>query len=163
MTTATGFVGRNDELGVLAERFAAAEMGYPQVVHLEGEAGSGKSTLLARFLGSLSDVVTVQAGGDEDEMLLSYGLVDQLEHGTSTEPATDPMAVGARLLELVDQLQSDGRVVVLAIDDLQWADRPSSRAVLFALRRLSGRQGAHGRVGSGWRVDRSWLGSVPRR
>jgi hypothetical protein len=25
---------------------------------------------------------------------------------------------------------------VLAIDDLQWADRPSSRAVLFALRRL---------------------------
>src|ERR1039458_6102797 len=31
---------------------------------------------------------------------------------------------------------ADGQVVVLAIDDLQWADRPSSRAVLFALRRL---------------------------
>jgi hypothetical protein len=46
------------------------------------------------------------------------------------------MAVGARLVDLLDRLQSDGQVVVLAIDDLQWADRPSSRAVLFALRRL---------------------------
>ena len=136
MPTATGFVGRNDELGILAERLAAAAMGHPQIVHLEGEAGSGKSTLLARFLGSLSDVVLLQAGGDEDEMLLSYGVVDQLEPGTSREPATDPMAVGAALLDLLDQLQSDGRVVVLAIDDLHWADRPSSRAILFALRRL---------------------------
>ena len=136
MPTATGFVGRNDELGILAERFAAAAMGHPQIVHLEGEAGSGKSTLLARFLGSLSDVVLLRAGGDEDEMLLSYGVVDQLEPGTSRGPATDPMAVGAALLDLLDQLQSDGRVVVLAIDDLHWVDRPSSRAILFALRRL---------------------------
>ena len=111
-------------------------MGHPQIVHLEGEAGSGKSTLLARFVGSLSDIVLLQAGGDEDEMLLSYGVVDQLEPRTSREPATDPMAIGAALLDLLDQLQSDGRVVVLAIDDLQWADRPSSRAILFALRRL---------------------------
>ena len=46
------------------------------------------------------------------------------------------MAVGARLLDLLDRLQTGGQVVVLVIDDLQWADRPSSRAVLFALRRL---------------------------
>jgi DNA-binding CsgD family transcriptional regulator/tetratricopeptide (TPR) repeat protein len=136
VTDQVGFVGRNDELGILAERFAAAAMGDPQVVHLEGESGSGKSTLLARFVGSLSDIVLLQASGDEDEMLLSYGVVDQLEPGTSREPATDPMAVGARLLDLLDRRQSDGRAVVLTIDDLQWADRPSSRAVLFALRRL---------------------------
>ena len=46
------------------------------------------------------------------------------------------MAVGARLVDLLDRLQSDSEVVVLVIDDLQWVDRPSSRAVLFALRRL---------------------------
>ena len=46
------------------------------------------------------------------------------------------MAVGARLVDLLDRLQADNQVVVLAIDDLQWADRPSARAVLFALRRL---------------------------
>jgi predicted ATPase len=33
-------------------------------------------------------------------------------------------------------LQSDGQVVVIVVDDLQWVDRSSSRAVLFALRRL---------------------------
>ena len=46
------------------------------------------------------------------------------------------MAVGARLLDLFDRLQSGGKVVLLTVDDLQWADRPSARAVLFALRRL---------------------------
>ena len=111
-------------------------MGYPQVVHLEGEPGSGKSTLLSQFLGSVSDAVIVQVGGDEDEMLLSYGVLDQVEAGAPTEPVADPMAVGVTLLELLDRLQSGGRVVVLTIDDLQWVDRPSARAMLFALRRL---------------------------
>ena len=133
---ATGFVGRQVELSILTERCVAAEMGYPQVVHLEGEAGSGKSTLLSRFLGTLPNAVIVQAGGDEDEVLLSYGVIDQLEPGSFTEPGADPMAVGVSLLELLDRLQSDGQVVVLVVDDLQWVDRPSSRALLFALRRL---------------------------
>jgi hypothetical protein len=77
----TGFVVRQVELGILTERFAAAEMGYPQVVHLEGEAGSGKSTLLSRFLGSLPNAVIVQTGGDEDETLVSNGVIDQMEPG----------------------------------------------------------------------------------
>jgi hypothetical protein len=46
------------------------------------------------------------------------------------------MAVGARLLDLLDRRQAGGQVVVLVIDGLQWVDRPPSRAVLFALRRL---------------------------
>ena len=136
MSTPVGFVGRQSELRILGERLAAAGMGHPQVVCVEGEAGEGKSTLLSRFLGSLSNAVVLEAGGDEAETLLSYGIIDQLQPGAVTEPGTDPMAVGARLLDLLDRLQADGRVVVLVIDDLQWADRPSSRAVLFALRRL---------------------------
>ena len=131
-----GFVGRKQELRVLEDRLTAARAGDPQVVYLEGDPGAGKSTLLARFLGSLSDVVVLQAGGDEEEALLSYGVIDQLQSGSATEPGMDPMAAGARMLDLFDQLQTDGHVVVLAIDDLQWADRPSSRAILFALRRL---------------------------
>jgi ATP/maltotriose-dependent transcriptional regulator MalT len=132
----SAFVGRREELGILADRLAAAELGHPQVVFLEGDAGSGKSTLLSQFLGSLSNAVLLQGGGDEDETLLSYGVVDQLEPGAITEPGTDPMAVGARLLDLLDRLQTEDHVVVLALEDLQWADRPSLRAVLFALRRL---------------------------
>jgi DNA-binding CsgD family transcriptional regulator len=131
-----GFVGRQRELRILSERLAAAEMGQPQVVYVEGEAGGGKSTLLSRFLGSLADAVILQAGGDEAETLLSYGVTDQLQPGASTKPGTDPLAVGVRLLDLFDRLQSGGQVVVVAIDDLHWADRPSARALLFALRRL---------------------------
>ena len=137
MSASAGFVGRRGELGILGERLAAAETGHPQVVYVEGEAGGGKSTLLSpvpRLAAAAPSIL--QVGGDEAETLLSYGLVDQLHPGTVTEPGTDPMAVGARLLDLLDRLQADGQVVVLAIDDLQWADRPSSRAVLFALRRL---------------------------
>ena len=136
MSSRAGFVGRQSELRILGERLAAAEMGQPQVVYVEGEAGGGKSTLLSQFLGSLADAVVLQVGGDEAETLLSYGVIDQLPPGVLTEPGTDPMAVGVRLLDLFDRLQSGGQVVVLAIDDLHWVDRPSVRAVLFALRRL---------------------------
>ena len=108
----------------------------PQVVYVEADPGAGKSTLLSHFLGSLSNAAVLEVGGDEEETLLTYGVVDQLEPGLQAEPGTDPMAVGAQLLDLFDRLQADSEVVVLAIDDLQWADRPSSRAVLFALRRL---------------------------
>jgi DNA-binding CsgD family transcriptional regulator len=136
MSTPAGFVGRHRELRALDACLAAARRGQPQVAYLEGEAGGGKSTLLSRFLGSVPDAVVLAAGGDEAETLLSYGVIDQLQPGAVTEPGTDPMAVGTRLLDLLDRRQAGGRVVVLVIDDLQWADRPSSRAVLFALRRL---------------------------
>jgi len=136
VATSAGFVGRQRELRVLEGRLAAAQLGRPQVVFVEAEAGGGKSTLLSQFLSRLVDVVVLEAGADEAETLLPYGVIDQLQPGTLTDPGTDPMAVGARLVDQLDRLQSDGRVVVLSVDDLQWADRPSSRAVLFALRRL---------------------------
>ncbi len=136
MSTSVGFVGRQDELRVLEEGLAAAQQGHPKVVYIEAEAGAGKSTLLAQFVASLSNAVVLEIGGDESETLLSYGVIDQLQPGTVTEPGTDPMAAGARLVDLLDHLQADSQVVVLAIDDLQWADRPSLRAMLFALRRL---------------------------
>jgi len=55
MSTQVGFVGRERELQVLDQQLAAAAMGRPQVVFVEGEAGAGKSALLTRFLDSHSD------------------------------------------------------------------------------------------------------------
>jgi ATP/maltotriose-dependent transcriptional regulator MalT len=131
-----GFVGRQVEIGILNECLAAARLGNPQVVYVEGDAGAGKSTLLSRFITSVSDAAVLEVAGDEAEALLAYGIIDQLQPDAAREPGMDPMAVGSQLLDLFDQLQTDDAVAVLAIDDLQWADRPSSRAVLFALRRL---------------------------
>jgi DNA-binding CsgD family transcriptional regulator len=157
MNAPVGFVGRQSELRILGERLAAAGKGHPQVVYVEGEAGGGKSTLLSRFLGSLPNAVVLEVGGDEAETLLSYGIIDQLQPGTFTEPGTDPMAAGARLLDLLDRLQADGQVVVLAIDDLHWADRPSLRALLFALRRLRADKAlVVVSTRAGWLADPGW-------
>jgi len=57
-------------------------------------------------------------------------------HGS--ELVDDPVTVGTRLLELLDRL--GGAPVILAVDDANWADRPSMQAVIFALRRLAADQ-----------------------
>ena len=136
MTDLDGFVGRQKELRILDERLSDAESGRPQVVFVEAEAGAGKSTLLSWFLTLHPNVVALSTSGDEAETLLSYGVMDQLLPGALTEPGADPMAIGAQLVDFLDRLQNGDKVVVLTIDDVQWTDRLSMRAILFALRRL---------------------------
>src|SRR5919202_4760372 len=50
-------------------------------------------------------------------------------------PVDEPVSVGARLLELIGDLDGK-RPAVLVVDDAPWADLDSLRALLFALRRL---------------------------
>ncbi len=145
------FVGRQSELAVLRERLLAATNGTPQTVLVQGPAGIGKTALVEHFLAELAadpSSVVVRASGEDTEQLLAYGVMDQLvrsvpDTGSSRVRATatddqghleDPVTVGTRFLELLDRLA--GTTVVVAIDDAQWADRPSLQAVMFALRRL---------------------------
>ena len=165
------FVGRAGELAVLEAAAAAARSGEPKVVLVEGEAGAGKSTLLARFAARLAGAVVLRAGGDEAELLLPYGIVDQLvasARGTGRPPGllaaqlsdgVDPLAVGADLVMWLGQCCRGQTMVLAVIDDLQWADGPSARALLFAVRRLqadqvlvvvSARAGELFRLGEGW-------------
>ena len=154
---------------------------------VEGEPGAGKSSLLGRFAAGLTGAAVLRASGDEAELLLPYGVVGQLvasAHGAGGSPpgllaaelsdGVDPLAVGADLLVWLGQFPA---AVLVVIDDLQWADRPSARALLFALRRLqaervlvvvSGRPGELARLGEGWlrflagdhRVSRVRLGGL---
>ena len=143
------FVGRADELAVLEAAAAEARGGRPKVVLVEGEAGIGKSALLARFAAGLADAAVLRASGDEAERLVPYGIVAQLvasARGAGGSPpgllaselngAVDPLAVGAELVIWLGQVCCGQKMVLACIDDLQWADGPSARALLFAVRRL---------------------------
>ena len=59
---------------------------------------------------------------------------------TDPEPGLDPHAVGRGLVQAIRVLESCGPLV-LALDDIQWLDAPSSRAISFAVRRLKGSVG----------------------
>ena len=165
------FVGRAGELAVLEAAAAAARGGQPQVVLVEGGAGAGKSSLLARFAAGLGSAAVLRAGGDEAELLLPYGVVGQLvasARGAGGRPGllagqlsdqVDPLAVGADLVVWLGQCGRGQPMVLVVVDDLQWADGPSARALLFAVRRLqadrvlvvaAARPGELARLGEGW-------------
>jgi DNA-binding CsgD family transcriptional regulator len=50
--------------------------------------------------------------------------------------AVDPVAVALAVLALLRSMSADGPAVVVAVDDLQWVDAPSLRALTYAFRRL---------------------------
>jgi ATP/maltotriose-dependent transcriptional regulator MalT len=144
MPTDDPFVGRADELALLNAEMQRVTGGEPRLVWLTGEAGIGKTSLVRRFVGGLSGVRVLWAGGDENETDLPYGVVNQLltdlpasepGSGLALRPDADPLAVGADLLSELGTLQTSGPVLVV-IDDAQWADHRSAQAVVFVARRL---------------------------
>ena len=170
---ATGaiFVGRPQELTVLKAAATAARAGQPAVVLVEGEAGIGKSTLLSRFASRQPGAMVLRASGDEAERLLPYGIVDQLTASAGDDgdlpgllasdlnDGVDPLAVGTDLVAWLGRISASHEMVLGIIDDLQWADGPSARALLFAARRLqaarvlivvSARSAELVRLGQGW-------------
>jgi len=165
------FVGRLEELTALNAAATAARAGQPAVVLVEGEAGIGKTTLLSRFVSGLTGAMVLRASGDEAERLLPYGIVDQLTSSAGDDrglpglltsdlnDGVDPLAVGADLVTWLGRMSASHEMVLGIIDDLQWADGPSARALLFAARRLrtarvlivvSARSAELVRLGQGW-------------
>src|SRR5437016_761305 len=119
------FVGRHRDLAFLAAELDQVRAGHPRVVLIEGTAGIGKTALLNRFLAGSSDAQMLWASGEESEVLLAYGVLDQLLRpaivtGTPAEPRRIPLedhlTVGAQLLDFLGSLQEQGPVIV-RIDD----------------------------------------------
>ena len=145
------FVGRSPELAALSAALAAARASEPQVVLIQGDAGIGKSSLISEFIDGQRGVAVVTVSGEEAEAFLPYGLIQQLAAGAVAASAdavagldllsggpcadADPLKVGVELLALISSLQACEAVAVV-IEDLQWIDLASARALLFACRRL---------------------------
>jgi DNA-binding CsgD family transcriptional regulator len=129
---------------------------------LEGEAGIGKTTLwsagvaaagtrgfhvlvsrpveaetkmafaaLADLLGPLLDKSLIHLPAPQ-KRAVEIALLRSEDAG----PVPDLRAIGTGLLNIL-KIAGASAPVVLAIDDIQWLDRPSAAALQFALRRLS--------------------------
>ncbi|MET0422481.1 MAG: AAA family ATPase [Actinoplanes sp.] len=142
---ATLFVGRARESERLGNCADEVRSGASRLVVVEGEAGIGKTSLVRGFTASLDDFTVLWATADPAESDFPYGVIGQLARRAGldgfpllAEPAagTTPHVVGGQLLLLLGELQQPGRPVALVVDDLHWADRESTQALGFVLRRL---------------------------
>lgn len=139
------FVGRDRERARLAEILTGRVTDRSAGIALAtGPPGIGKTSLLAAAVADhLTSVegLVVDGSGDELERDFDFGLVDQL---LRRWPQHDPMPprdgpaadVGAWLLRQLDGI-SENRSVLLVIDDVQFVDAASLRAITFVARRLS--------------------------
>ncbi len=157
-----GDAARREEWRAVSEILTRSSV-EPCALVVEGEAGIGKTTfwLAAREHARESGFRVLSARPAASESVLAYasladmltgidpsvyeGLVFQQRHAidhvllrsNTVESPTDPRAVAAGFLSVVDKLSEQGPVL-LAIDDLQWLDPSSASVVAFAARRFAG-------------------------
>jgi DNA-binding CsgD family transcriptional regulator len=154
--------GRDDELTRIRAVVDAARAGRSASLVLVGEPGIGKTSLLDAAMQHAGDRVQIlRTRGFESERELPFAglyqlLAPRLELrerippvqasalGTAlaVEPPAphDPFTVPAAVLSMLGAIAEDGPLLAV-VDDLQWLDPASQRAVLFAARRL-GAEGA---------------------
>ena len=179
-----GITGRESELRILGEFTAAAADGGALI--LKGAPGAGKTALweAGRDAALARGTRVLSARPDSAETSMSYaGLADLLD-GIGPEvlgglpppqrrglevallradpagEAATPRAVAFGVLNLLRQL-AVGQPLLVAVDDLQWLDRPTADVLAFAAAGFRGRT----RGSSSPRAQeprRLWNGHSPR-
>ena len=155
-------VGRDAELELLAAAAAAARTGLGRIVLISGEPGIGKTAMLSALVDFAADGGARIASGaaEELETRVPFAAISNCLRltGASTDPRVAEIAglmrdssrpaggsfpaadgeflVTEAILGLVDGWCGAGPVV-LALDDLQWADQ-ASLLVLHRLGRVAG-------------------------
>ncbi|CEA09646.1 Putative HTH-type transcriptional regulatorc/MT0914 [Arthrobacter saudimassiliensis] len=155
------FAGRRCELESLRGLLAAAVQGRPGVAVVRGPAGSGKTRLVQQLLAGLrgrpdaagpdnptpdarqpdlrqpdaqqDTPLILRATGSAWEQDLDGGVLEQLLAGL---PASEEAFSGAGGERLLAAGTAPAGPALLVVDNLQWVDEASLRALLFAHRRL---------------------------
>lgn len=135
-------MGRDSHLQMLGAALDAARGGHARTVTVWGEAGSGKSTLLDAVARTAQGPMRVlRVSGHLAEQDLPYAGVHQLVYLTGLHDVEvggtggDPLRDAAMLLASLTALARE-QPLLLVVDDAQWLDRLSQRALTFVARRL---------------------------
>lgn len=164
-SSASELLERDAEVGTLTEWLERARTGTGGLLVIEGEAGVGKTALLERCneLGAAQGITVLAARGGELEREFAWGIVRQLfeplvvgasegdqilfeEAAALARPALGLQA-GAASGEATSFATLHGlywltvniarrRPVLIAVDDLHWADHPSLRFLVHLAPRI---------------------------
>jgi DNA-binding NarL/FixJ family response regulator len=136
---ASGLIGRDRELDHV-ERFVDAVPAGAHALVVCGEPGIGKTVLWRHAIARCREAghqLLVSRPSEEEMPISGGGLVDLLESSEvdlDRLRTDDPLECGRTVLEALRRLAAAGPTVV-AVDDLQWLDSVSARALRYALRR----------------------------
>jgi DNA-binding CsgD family transcriptional regulator len=149
-------LGRERERAVLGRLLEAARDGHGGVLVVHGDPGVGKTALLQYAVDEGQGFRVVRAAGVEGETELDYAVLEQLcspllgliEHlpepqrnalgvasGLNPGQAPSPFLVGLAVLGLLSEA-AERQPLLCIIDDAQWLDAASARALAFVARRL---------------------------
>jgi hypothetical protein len=148
-------LGRQREREVLERLLDGARAGRGGTLVVHGEPGVGKTSLLDLAVEIGDDFRVVRTAGVEGESELPYAALQQLSSpifdlsarlpepqrealsvafGLSAGRAPDPFLVGLAVLGLLSEAAED-QPLLCVVDDAQWLDRASARALAFIARR----------------------------
>jgi DNA-binding CsgD family transcriptional regulator len=161
VSAVTELVDREEERARIAQLLDEAAKGSARLL-LEGEAGIGKTSIWRAGIAAAEQrgYRVLAARPCEAEQELSFAALGDLLGGVTDEIDRLPelqrrslrvalllaplegeppgqRMLGVAVLTLLSLLAESGPVIV-AIDDLQWLDRPTAGVLEFALRRVSG-------------------------
>jgi len=138
--TTSELIGRQSELDYV-ERFVGDVRTGTHGLVVFGEPGIGKTALWRHAIARCREAgcqLLITRPSEEEMPLSGCGLVDLLEESAvdldRLRAEEDPLECGRTVLEALRRLAASGPTVV-AIDDLQWLDSVSARALRYALRR----------------------------
>src|SRR6266566_5839477 len=149
-------LGRERERAVLERLLDTARGGHGAVLVVYGEPGVGKTALLEYAVETGQDFRVVRAAGAEGEMELDYAALQQLcspileflerlpdpqrdalgiAFGLRAGQPPSPLLVGLAVLGLLSEA-AEQQPLLCVVDDAQWLDGASARALAFVARRL---------------------------
>ncbi|MEV4536706.1 LuxR family transcriptional regulator [Asanoa sp. NPDC049518] len=156
MSAGHGLLGRRGECELFDQLVTDVRAGKHRLLVLRGEPGVGKTALLDYVAGKALDAAVIRVTGVESEMELTYAglyqvcgrMLGQLDvlptpqrdalrvaFGLVDGPAPDHLLVGLAALTLLSEW-ANRRPLVCLIDDVQWLDEASTKALAFVARRL---------------------------